>query len=393
MAKLTLSDIEVKNKRVLMRVDFNVPRDEKGEVTDDFRIVASLPSIKHVIEKGGKLILMAHLERPKGVDEKLRLNSVAKRLSELLGKPVKKLNDCIGPEVEKAVSAMQPGDVIMLENVRFHPEEEKNDDNFGAQLARLGDVYVNDGFSVAHRAQASVVAVTKHIPVAVAGFSMKAEIEALTKLLTNPEKPFIVILGGAKVSDKIGVIKNLLGKVDALLICGAMSFAFLKAKGAPTGKSKLEESDIPIATEVIEEAKKINLKLLLPLDLKIVADVEVGASTIPADWKGLDIGPKTIESFSSEIRSAKTIFWNGPAGKFEDTEFCTASKAIAKLIAESSAFTVIGGGDTIAAVRKAGELDKVNYLEKISHVSTGGGATLEFLAGIELPGIKALTDK
>lgn len=395
MDKLCISDIEVKGKRVLVRVDFNVPQDEKGNITDNTRIRASLPTIQYIIDKGGKAILMSHLGRPKGkVDEKYRLTPIGKRLSELLGKPVLKLDDCIGPQVDAAVNAMKDGDVILLENVRFYMEEEKNDPKFAKKLAKLGEVYVNDAFGSAHRAHASTEGVTKYIQPAVAGFLMKKEIDYLGKALENPARPFIAILGGAKISSKIGVIKNLLNKVDCLIIGGGMAYTFLKARGREIGKSLVEEDQIPLAKEILAKAIDKGVPLLLPID-HIVADeltAEANVQTvvrggIPEGWMGVDIGPATIEKFAIEIRKAKTIVWNGPLGVFEIDRFAKGTTAIAKLVGESGAVTIIGGGDIIAAVEKAG------YIDKMSHVSTGGGASLEFLEGIELPGLAALTDK
>ncbi|MCX7918234.1 MAG: phosphoglycerate kinase [bacterium] len=395
MNKLCISDIELKGKRVLVRVDFNVPQDEQGNITDDTRIRASLPTIQYIIEKGGKAILMSHLGRPKGkVDEKYRLTPIGKRLSELLGKPVIKLDDCIGPQVESVVNAMKEGEVVLLENVRFYAEEEKNDPEFARKLAKLGDVYVNDAFGSAHRAHASTEGVAKYIQPAVAGFLMKKEIDYLGKALENPARPFLAILGGAKVSTKIGVIKNLLNKVDSLIIGGGMAYTFLKAQGGSIGKSLIEEDQIPLAKEILAKANEKGIPLLLPID-HIIADnfapdanvQTVVQGKIPEGWMGMDIGPATIEKFASEIKKAKTIVWNGPLGVFEMEPFAKGTNAIAKLVGESGAVTIIGGGDSIAALEKAG------YIDKMSHVSTGGGASLEFLEGIELPGVAALTNK
>ncbi|MDI6783376.1 MAG: phosphoglycerate kinase [bacterium] len=395
MNKLCVSDIEVKGKRVLVRVDFNVPQDENGNITDDTRIRASLPTIQYIIEKGGKAILMSHLGRPKGkVDDKYRLTPIGKRLSELLGKPVLKLDDCIGPQVESAVNAMKDGEVALLENLRFYAEEEKNDPGFAQKLAKLGEVYVNDAFGSAHRAHASTEGVAKYLQPAVAGFLMKKEIDYLGKALENPARPFIAILGGAKVSSKIGVVKNLLNKVDCLIIGGGMTYTFVKAQGGSIGTSLVEEEQIPLAKEILAKAIEKSVPLLLPID-HIVADKfapdanvqTVVRGGIPEGWIGVDIGPATIEKFAIEIRKAKTIVWNGPLGVFEMEPFANGTNALAKLVGESGAVTIIGGGDSIAALEKAG------YIAQMSHVSTGGGASLEFLEGIELPGLAALTDK
>jgi phosphoglycerate kinase len=395
MDKLCVSDIELKGKKVLVRVDFNVPQDDKCMITDDTRIRASLPTIKYIIDKGGKAILMSHLGRPKGkVDEKYRLTPIGKRLSELLKKPVLKLDDCVGPEVETAVNAMKDGDVILLENVRFYAEEEKNDPKFAKKLAKLGEVYVNDAFGSAHRAHASTEGVAKYIQPAVAGFLMKKEIDFLGKALENPARPFIAILGGAKISSKIGVIKNLLNKVDCLIIGGGMAYTFLKARGREIGKSLVEEDQIPLAKEILAKAIDKGVPLLLPIDHIVADELSADANVqtvvrggIPEGWMGVDIGPSTIEKFAIEIRKAKTIVWNGPLGVFEIDKFAKGTTAIAKLVGESGAVTIIGGGDIIAAVEKAG------YIDKMSHISTGGGASLEFLEGIELPGLAELTDK
>ncbi|MFB3897665.1 MAG: phosphoglycerate kinase [bacterium] len=395
MNKLCVSDIEVKGKRVLVRVDFNVPQDDQGNITDDTRIRASLPTIKYIIEHGGKAILMSHLGRPKGkVNDKYRLTPIGKRLGELLGKPVLKLDDCVGPEVESKVNAMKDGDVTLLENVRFYAEEEKNDPEFAKKLAKLGDVYVNDAFGSAHRAHASTEGVAKFVQPAVAGFLMKKEIDFLGKALENPTRPFLAILGGAKVSSKIGVIKNLLNKVDCLIIGGGMAYTFLKARGQEIGKSLVEEEQVQLAKEILAKALEKGVPLLLPID-HIVADAisdtanvqTVVRGGIPEGWMGVDIGPNTVDKFAVEIRKAKTIVWNGPLGVFEIDKFSNGTTAIAKLVGDSGAVTIVGGGDSIAALEKAG------YIDKISHVSTGGGASLEFLEGIELPGLAALTDK
>ncbi|MCD6518776.1 MAG: phosphoglycerate kinase [Anaerolineae bacterium] len=391
MNKKTIRDISWSGKRALVRCDFNVPLDENRNITDDRRIRAALPTIKYLLEHGAAVILCSHLGRPKGkVVEELRLDPVAARLEELLGVPVKKLDDCIGPEVEKAVKEMKPGDVILLENLRFHPEERKNDPEFAKKLASLADVYVNDAFGTAHRAHASTAGVAAYLP-AVAGFLLEKEIAFLGGALENPKRPFVAILGGAKISDKIGVIENLLSKADTLLIGGGMANTFLKAKGYEMGDSLVEESSLSLAEELM---KKAGDKLVLPVDV-VVADAfsaEANKKVVPADgvepgWRVLDIGPKTVELFASKIKGAGTVVWNGPMGVFELDPFAEGTFAIARVLAESGATTIIGGGDSAAAVEKAGLADKM------THISTGGGASLEFLEGKELPGIAALNDK
>jgi len=393
MAKVSLGDLDVAGKRVLMRVDFNVPLDDQGEITSDLRIRAALPSIKSILERGGSLILMSHLGRPKGqMVEKLRMNPVGVRLGELLGKPVRKLQDCIGPQVEAAVSEMQDGDVILLENLRFHPEEETGDNTFAQSLAGLADLYVNDAFGAAHRAHASVVGVSRHLPSA-AGLLLLKEIKFLSLLLQKPEVPFIAILGGAKVSDKIGTIENLLNRLSALLIGGAMAYTFLKASGKSVGNSRVEEESIDTAKTILASAEEQAVELLLPEDHLLARKLDPSAETmiadgeIPAGWLGVDIGPKTIDTYVSKIQEAKTIFWNGPVGIFEMEPFAQGSKAIAQALAASTATTVVGGGDTATAVEAFGLVDEM------THVSTGGGAALELLEGKELPGIAALPDK
>ncbi len=393
MAKVSLGELDVAGKRVLMRVDFNVPLDDQGEITSDLRIRAALPSIKSILQRGGSLILMSHLGRPKGqMVEKLRMNPVGVRLGELLGKPVRKLQDCIGPQVEAAVSEMQDGDVILLENLRFHPEEEAGDNTFAGSLAGLADLYVNDAFGAAHRAHASVVGVSRHLPGA-AGLLLLKEINFLSLLLQEPEVPFIAILGGAKVSDKIGTTENLLNRLSALLIGGAMAYTFLKAKGKSVGNSRVEEESIDTAKTILASAEEPGVELLLPQDHLLARKPDPSAETmiadgeIPAGWLGVDIGPKSIDTYVSKIQQAKTIFWNGPVGIFEMEPFAQGSKAIAQALAASTATTVVGGGDTATAVEAFGLVDEM------THVSTGGGAALELLEGKELPGIAALPDK
>jgi len=390
MNKLTIKDIDVKGKRVLVRVDFNVPLDE-GKVADDTRIRAALPTINYLREKGAKLILVTHLGRPKGITESLRLDPVAKRLEEL-GVSVKKLNQCIGDEVVSTVNSMKEGDVVLLENVRFYPEEEKNEPKFAEALANLADIYVNDAFGTAHRAHASTEGVARILP-AVAGFLMEKEINFFSKVLENPERPFIAVLGGAKVSDKIGVIKNLLQKVDYLLIGGGMAYTFLKALGYEVGKSICEDDKLSLAKELINLAKEKNVDLVLPIDV-VVADKfapdantkVVPVSQIPSDWQGLDIGPQTREIFSQKVSRAKTIVWNGPLGVFEMDAFSNGTKVVGEAIANTDALKVVGGGETAEAVEKFGLADRM------THVSTGGGASLEFLEGKVLPGVAILDD-
>lgn len=390
MDKLTIRDIDLKGKRVLTRVDFNVPLAD-GKVADDTRIRAALPTINYMREKGAKVILVTHLGRPKGVTESLRLDPVASRLGEL-GVSVKKLNDCIGDEVKKAVSEMKEGDVILLENVRFYPEEEKNDPKFAQELASLADIYVNDAFGTAHRAHASTEGVARILP-AVAGFLMEKEIKFFSKVLESPERPFVAVLGGAKVSDKIGVIKNLLEKVDVLLIGGGMAYTFLKALGYEVGQSICEVDKLTLAKELLDLAKEKNVEIVLPVDV-VIADrfapdantKVVPVSQIPTDWQGLDIGPQTREIFAQKVSQAKTIVWNGPLGVFEMPAFSEGTKTVGTAIANTNALKVVGGGETAEAVEKFGLADKM------THVSTGGGASLEFLEGKVLPGVAILDD-
>jgi len=394
MNKKTVKDIDVHGKRVLVRVDFNVPQDESGGITDDTRIKAALPTIQYLIENGAKVILVSHLGRPKGQpNDKYRMNPVAVRLSELLGKPVKKVDDVIGPDVEAAVSSLGNGDVLLLENVRFYKEEEGNDAEFAKKLASLADIYVNDAFGTAHRAHASTEGVAHYLP-AVSGFLMQKEIDYLGKAVTNPERPFVAILGGAKVKDKIPVIENLIEKVDTLLIGGGMAYTFLKAKGCDIGGSMLDEENLGLCVELIKKASDKGVNLVLPVDVlaadRFAADADtkiVDACEIPAGWLGLDIGPKSIEEFTGYIASAGTVVWNGPMGVFEMEAFAKGTRAVAEAMANSKAVSIVGGGDSAAAVEQMG------YASKMSHVSTGGGASLEFLEGKQLPGVVALNDK
>jgi phosphoglycerate kinase len=397
MNKLTIDKVELKGKRVLVRVDFNVPLDENLNITDDIRITESLPTIKKIVAEGGKPILMSHLGRPKGgPNPKYSLRPTVQRLSELLGKAVKLAPDCIGSETKAMVDAMQNGDVLILENVRFHSEEEKNDPEFAKQLAELGDVYINDAFGSAHRAHASTEGVTKYIKTSAAGYLMQKELDYLGGAISNPKRPYVAILGGAKISGKIDVINNLLRKVDTLIVGGGMAYTFYKAEGKEIGTSLLEAEKIDLAKEVLENARKSGIKFLLPKDVVVAAEFNndspstvVSTDAMPADKMGLDIGPETVKLFSDELANAKTIVWNGPMGVFEMDNFAKGTNAIAQALVDATAkgaITVIGGGDSAAAITKAGLKDKV------SHVSTGGGASLEFLEGKALPGVVALND-
>ena len=395
MAKLSISDLDLAGKRVLVRVDFNVPLNDRCEVTDDTRIRAALPTIRHGIEHGAKMLLASHLGRPKGtVVPAMSLAPAAARLSELLGTPVGMAPDCIGEATEAAAAALAPGRVLMLENCRFHAGDEKNDEAMSRALAKLCDVFVNDAFGAAHRAHASTVGVARFAPVSAAGFLMAKELEYLGRVMTNPSRPFVAILGGAKVSDKIGVLKNLVTKVDALLVGGGMAYTFLKAQGMDIGASLLEADKLDVARAVLDAARAKGVTFLLPMDHVIARTVAADAETrtadstaIPAGWKGLDIGPKARQAFATAVRGAKTVVWNGPMGVFEMAPFREGTFAVARAIAESGATSIVGGGDSVAAVTQAGVADRM------THISTGGGASLEFLEGIELPGVAALTDK
>ncbi len=394
MAKKTVKDIDVSGKKVLVRVDFNVPLDKEGQITDDTRIRAALPTINYLLEQNARVILMSHLGRPKGEpDDKLRMDPVAARLQELLGRPVVKVDDCTGQEPRDAVEAMGNGDVVLLENLRFHAGEKKNDQNFARQLAELGDIYVNDAFGTAHRAHASTQGVTNYLP-GLAGFLLEKEISMLGKVLDNPERPYVAIVGGAKVSDKIGVLDNLIGKVDTLIIGGGMANTFLKARGYNMGKSLLEEDKVDTAKELIGKAENKGIELLLPVDLVVAPGTEPGSESkvvpadgVPGDWMALDIGPETIKLFEKAVKKSATVVWNGPMGVFEMEPFAKGTVAIAGALAESGATTVVGGGDSASAVKKAG------VTGAITHVSTGGGASLEFLEGKTLPGVASLQDK
>jgi phosphoglycerate kinase len=395
--KLTVEDLNPSGKRVLVRVDFNVPLDESLKITDDTRIRESLKTIQYLSDKGAKVILCSHLGRPKGVDEKLRMKPVADRLSELLKKPIKALKECVGPEVEKEISTMKNGDVLLLENVRFHPEEEKNSPDFAKKLAALADIYVNDAFGTAHRAHASTEGVTRFVPQSAAGFLLMKEIKYLGGALSDPARPFVAIVGGSKISTKIDVIQNLMKIVDVLIIGGGMSYTFLKARKFEIGKSLVENDKMGLAKELMSQSIDTDVPLLLPIDHVIADkfDIKANIKTVPRggilpDWEGMDIGPATVEKYSHFIRTAKMLFWNGPVGVFEMEPFAKGTFAIAKLLAEASekgATTIVGGGDSVAAVTQMG------LASKMSHISTGGGASLEFMEGKQLPGIVALTDK
>ena len=394
MPKMTVKDLQVQGKRVLVRVDFNVPVDDSGKITDDRRIKAAIPTIRRLVEGGGKVILVSHFGRPKGFDAKLRMDNIAKRLQELMGKKVTKVDDCIGEEVKKAVAAMNEGEIVLLENVRFYKEETTNDPEFARQLAEVADLYVNDAFGAAHRAHASTEGVTKHLQPAAAGLLIEKELNIMGKAITDPERPLVSILGGAKVADKLGVITNLLNKVNTLLIGGGMAYTFLKAKGLEIGRSLLDAERIDFAKEMMEQAKVKGVKLLLPVDVVVTDDFKnptmhktVTVEAIPATLQGVDIGPETIKLFSEAIKEAKTVIWNGPMGVFENPDFAVGTNAIAKAMAEADATTIVGGGDSAAAVEQLG------YASQMTHISTGGGASLEFLEGKQLPGVVALTDK
>ena len=394
MQKQTIRDIDWNGKRALVRVDFNVPLDEQQQITDDTRIRAALPTIQHLIDNGASVVLMSHLGRPKKkVVDTLRLDPVAHRLSELLGHDIKKVNEIVGPEVNQAVQALQPGDVLLLENTRFDAREEANDQELAQELAKLGDVYVNDAFGTAHRAHASTEGVARYIP-AVAGFLMEKEIEYIGGAVENPEKPFVTVIGGAKISDKIGVIENLLGKVDALLIGGGMANTFLLAQGHNVGDSLVEQDSVATAKDLIGKAEQRGVNLMLPSDAVIADAFDNAANTqtvsvdaVPDGWRILDIGPQTVQQYSDVVKNAKTVIWNGPMGVFEMPKFAHGTRAIAQALADSDATSIIGGGDSVAAVEQMGLADKM------SHISTGGGASLELLEGKELPGVAALNDK
>lgn len=394
MNKKTVKDLDVKGKRVFCRVDFNVPM-QNGKITDETRIVAAMPTIQYLIEQGAKVILASHLGRPKGkVNEEMRLTPVAVRLSELLGKEVKKADEAYGDSVKAIIETMKEGDILLLENVRFYPGEEKNDPELAKAFAELADVYVNDAFGAAHRAHASTEGIAHYLP-AVSGFLMQKELDVLGKALLNPDRPFTAIIGGAKVKDKIGVIENLLELVDNLIIGGGLAYTFVKAQGYEIGKSLLEEDKIDLAKSFIEKAKAKGVNFYMPVDAVIADDFSADANSkvvaideIPADWEGLDIGPKTAEIYRDVIQKSKLVIWNGPMGVFEIDKFAGGTKAVAEALAEAKdTYSVIGGGDSAAAV------EKFHLADKMSHISTGGGASLEFMEGKALPGVVALNDK
>ena len=396
MNKKTIRDVNVEGKRVFVRCDFNVPLDENGKITDENRIQGALPTIKYLLDHGAKVVLASHLGRPKnGPEAKFSLKPVAERLNQLLGGKVTMANDVIGEDAQKKVAALKNGEAVLLENVRFHKEEEKNDPEFAKKLASFADIFVNDAFGTAHRAHASTEGISHFVKTSVAGFLIEKELEVMGGALADPKRPFVAILGGAKVSDKIGVISNLLEKVDKLLIGGAMAYTFIVAKGGKVGMSKLEADKVDLAKELLEKAKAKGVELYLPVDTVIAQEFKADAESkvcetmaIPDGWEGLDIGPKTAELFASVIKTAKTVIWNGPMGVFEFPKFAVGTKAVAQALADNpEAITIIGGGDSAAAIEQLG------YADKVTHISTGGGASLEFLEGKVLPGIACLNDK
>ncbi len=396
ITKLSLKNLPVKDKKVLMRVDFNVPLDASGQITDDTRIVASLPSIQYVLKQGGAVILMSHLGRPKGNTPALSLKPCAERLSKLLGKPVQMTSDCIGPQVAEMAKALKHGEVMLLENLRFYPGEEKpeSDPSFAQQLAKLGDCYVNDAFGTAHRAHASTATIAQYFPgKSAAGFLMEKEIQFLGELIAHPKRPFAAIIGGAKISSKLGVIKALIQKVDHLLIAGGMSYTFFKAQGISIGDSICEDAFLETAQQILQECREKKLPLHLPLDVVVADAIRPDAQTriipisqgIPRGFQGVDIGPKTIELFSSQLQPMQTVFWNGPVGVFEIPAFAKGTHAIAQTLSKLNAVTVVGGGDSIAAIQA------LSLADKMTHLSTGGGASLEYIELGTLPGIEALS--
>lgn len=394
MNKKTIEDVEVKGKKVIVRVDFNVPLDENKNITDDNRIVGALPTIKYLVDKGAKTILVSHLGRPKeGFEDKYSMKPTAVRLGELLGKQVIMAKDVIGEDAKAKAAALKDGEVLMLENVRFHKEETKNDPAFAKELANMAEIYVNDAFGTAHRAHASTAGLADYLP-AVCGYLIQKEIKFMGKALSNPERPFVAILGGAKVSDKIAVIENLIDKVDSLIVGGGMAYTFFKAKGSSIGTSICEDDKVELAKSLMEKAASKGVQLLLPVDNVVGAgfsnDTErkvVASDAIPDGWMGMDIGPETVKVYSEVIKNAKTVVWNGPMGVFEFANFANGTKEVAKAVAESGAVSIIGGGDSAAAVEQLG------FADKITHISTGGGASLEFLEGKVLPGIDVLLNK
>ncbi len=393
LKKMTMKDVDLKGKRVFCRVDFNVPMSE-GNVTDDTRIRAAVPTIEYLVENGAKVILASHLGRPKGeVNEDMRLAAAGARLSELLHKQVKSLEESIGEGVEQEISAMAEGDIVLLENVRFHEGEEKNDPELAKAFASLADLFVNDAFGAAHRAHASTAGIAEHLT-AVSGLLLEKELDVLGKALSEPDRPFTAIIGGAKVKDKIGVIDHLLDIVDNLIIGGGLSYTFSKAQGHEVGNSLLEEDKIDLAKSFIDKAKEKGVNLYMPADVVVTKEFSndaetkvVSISEIPSDWMGLDIGPETVKTYADVIKNSKLVIWNGPMGVFEMSSFENGTKSVAQAMAETEAYTIIGGGDSAAAV------EKFNVADKMDHISTGGGASLEFMEGKDLPGVNALTDK
>ncbi|HEX8918956.1 MAG TPA: phosphoglycerate kinase [Chloroflexota bacterium] len=391
--KKTIRDVDVRGKRVLVRVDFNVPINESGEITDDTRIRASLPTLQYLIDRDAAVILASHLGRPKGkVVESMRLAPVARHLGDLLERPVKMAPDSVGTEVEQVASGLKPGDILLLENLRFHAAEEANDPQFAASLARLADMFVNDAFGSAHRAHASTAGVASYLP-AVAGLLMERELEALGGLLAHPGRPFVVIIGGAKISSKIGVLSHLLNSGDTFLIGGGMANTLLKGQGVEVGTSLVEDDKLDVARDFLRQAAERGRSVHLPVDAVVARSLEpgaevrtVGLSEVPTDWLIVDIGPETVQTFARALEGAKTVLWNGPMGIFERPEFASGTRAVAGIVAGSDAFTVVGGGDSVAA------LEQMGFADRISHISTGGGASLEFLEGRTLPGVAVLED-
>lgn len=394
MNKKTFKDVDVAGKRVFVRCDFNVPLDESNKITDDTRICAAIPTIKYLINQNAKVILCSHLGRPKGAfNAKFSLAPVAKRLTEYLGMEIKLAEDVVGDSAKQLTSSMKEGEVVLLENVRFHEEEEKNDETFSKQLASLADVYVNDAFGTAHRAHASTAGIARYLP-AVAGFLMSKEISTMGAVLTNPERPFVVIMGGAKISDKIGVIAKFLEKANKIIIGGAMANTFIVARGGNVGMSRYEQDKVEIAKQIMEQAEQNNIKIILPIDTCAVKEFAPNAKfknidcyNVPENYQGMDIGKRTRKLFAKEIIGAKTIVWNGPMGVYEFKRFQKGTKVVAKAVAKCGATSIIGGGDSVAAINESG------YADRITHISTGGGATLEFLEGKDLPGVAMLNDR